>query len=155
MAVKKTLKIFLIGLIILWVISLIVARLLLPVANPDKRNALPDWLSDNSKASIKRSCFDCHSNEVVYPWYSYMPVVSMLVAVDVKKGRKNLNFSLWDENDFQGIRRDFDDVLEVINEDTMPLSIYTILHPDTIFSRSEYISLINDYEGYLKLNQTK
>jgi len=48
------------------------------------------------KSVLQRSCYDCHSNEVKWPWYSYVAPVSWLVAHDVKEGREELNFSEWD-----------------------------------------------------------
>ncbi len=44
---------------------------------------------------FKRSCYDCHSNETVWPWYSSIAPVSWLVTADVKEARKHLNFSEW------------------------------------------------------------
>ena len=46
-------------------------------------------------ASLKRACYDCHSNQTVWPWYSNVAPVSWLIANDVKEGRAHLNFSEW------------------------------------------------------------
>src|SRR6516162_4122750 len=46
-------------------------------------------------ASLKRACYDCHSNQTVWPWYSNLAPVSWLIASDVKQGRAHLNFSEW------------------------------------------------------------
>ena len=48
-------------------------------------------------ATIKRACYDCHSNQTRWPWYSRIPVAGSLVVSDVKKGRAALNFSEWAE----------------------------------------------------------
>src|SRR6478672_7737844 len=47
------------------------------------------------KAVLRRACYDCHSNETVWPWYSHVAPVSWLVADDVNKGRRHWNFSTW------------------------------------------------------------
>ena len=36
---------------------------------------------------LKRACFDCHSNETRYPWYSYLPGASLVLAEHVRDGK--------------------------------------------------------------------
>lgn len=55
----------------------------------------PAWNSPATKALFRRACFDCHSNETTWPWYSHVAPVSWLVQNDVDGGRKHLNFSEW------------------------------------------------------------
>jgi len=45
---------------------------------------------------LKRSCFDCHSNETKYPWYSNIAPISWYVKSHIKKGREIVNFSIWE-----------------------------------------------------------
>lgn len=47
------------------------------------------------QAFLRKSCYDCHSAETRWPWYSRLPVLSSLIHADVTKGRKALNFSEW------------------------------------------------------------
>ena len=54
----------------------------------------PNW-DAQTRAIAKKACFDCHSNEVVWPWYSNIAPVSWLVQRDVDEGRRHLNFSEW------------------------------------------------------------
>src|ERR1044072_3316433 len=49
----------------------------------------------NVQNIMKRSCYDCHSNQTVWPWYTNIAPVSWFVADDVKEGRKKMNFSEW------------------------------------------------------------
>jgi hypothetical protein len=46
-------------------------------------------------STLRRACFDCHSNETRWPWYSTLPIASWLVEGDVKEGRGQINFSRW------------------------------------------------------------
>src|SRR5689334_11124590 len=55
----------------------------------------PNWDSPQTRALAQRACFDCHSNETVWPWYSYVAPVSWLVVHDTLDGRRELNFSEW------------------------------------------------------------
>ena len=63
--------------------------------NPPARRE-PAWDSPQTRSLAARACFDCHSNETVWPWYSNVAPFSWLVQRDVDKGRKDLNFSEWD-----------------------------------------------------------
>ncbi len=64
-------------------------------ANPPLRRE-PLWDSPRTRALAVRSCFDCHSNETAWPWYSSVAPVSWLVHRDVVEGRRDLNYSEWD-----------------------------------------------------------
>ena len=55
----------------------------------------PAWDSPQTKALAQRACYDCHSNETVWPFYANLPVSSWLVVFDTYRGRRNLNFSEW------------------------------------------------------------
>jgi len=50
-------------------------------------------------AVLRTACYDCHSNETHWPWYSYVAPVSWLVARDVEEARSEFSFSRWDQLD--------------------------------------------------------
>jgi len=54
-------------------------------------------VSQEVKAILKASCYDCHSNETVWPWYSKTAPASFLISRDVNNGREHMNFSTWGE----------------------------------------------------------
>ena len=56
----------------------------------------PIWNSPQTRDLTVRSCFDCHSNETVWPWYSNIAPASWIIQRDVDKGRRKVNFSEWD-----------------------------------------------------------
>ena len=64
-------------------------------ANPPVRKE-PGWDSSRTRELAARACFDCHSNETVWPWYSHVAPMSWLVQRDVDVGRRKLNYSEWD-----------------------------------------------------------
>jgi hypothetical protein len=64
-------------------------------ANPPVRQE-PTWDSRDTRELAVRACFDCHSNQTVWPWYSAIAPVSWLVQRDVDEGRRKVNFSEWD-----------------------------------------------------------
>jgi len=84
----------------------------------------------NVLSILKTSCYDCHSNETNWPWYSYIAPVSFLVAGDVKDGRKNLNFSEWDKYSSDKQIKLFEEIIEEVEKEDMPLTSYTFTHPN-------------------------
>lgn len=82
------------------------------------------WASEETREMARRACYDCHSNETRWPWYSAVAPVSWLVAKDVAEGREHLNFSEWDQPN-----EDAHKILEVVEEGEMPLRKYLLLHP--------------------------
>jgi hypothetical protein len=93
--------------------------------------AEPNWDSPQTRDLVARACFDCHSNETDYPWYSKVAPMSLLVAHDVEEGRSKLNFSEWGSFD------EADELLEVIQEGEMPPLQYKLIHPDSRLSDDE------------------
>jgi len=83
------------------------------------------------RSALRGACFDCHSNETRWPWYSSMPVVSWLIEHDVSEGRAQLNFSTW--HDYTTFERAdlLDKVCEKAAKREMPLWQYRLLHPDS------------------------
>ncbi|MDX9924778.1 MAG: heme-binding domain-containing protein [Ignavibacteriaceae bacterium] len=79
---------------------------------------------------LKKSCYDCHSNETVWPWYSKVAPVSWLVEDDVTEGRKHLNFSTFESLDTSVKLKKKDEILEEVQNGEMPLDIYTLIHPN-------------------------
>jgi mono/diheme cytochrome c family protein len=81
-------------------------------------------------SSLKRSCYDCHSNRTNWPWYSNVAPPSWLIASDVKEGRAHLNFSEWTRPGPEGEIPGMGEVCESVRAGKMPLWSYTLLHPD-------------------------
>ncbi len=86
------------------------------------------------KSILKRACYDCHSNETVWPWYSRVAPVSWLVAWDVKEGREELNFSTWNRYDAEQRGKKLRESWEEVEEGEMPPWFYVALHPEARLS---------------------
>lgn len=105
----------------------------------------PQWDTATTRELVKRACFDCHSNETVWPWYSHVAPVSWLVLRDVKTARRHLNFSEWDRP-----QRHAKDAPDEVRNGAMPLPIYLPLHPGARLLESEKQALINGLEATVK-----
>ena len=102
----------------------------------------PNWDSPATRDLATRACFDCHSNETVWPWYSNIAPVSWLVANDTYEGRDNLNFSDWQPGDVE-----LDDLQALIAEGEMPPAQYTMIHAGARLTDAERQQLL---KGLLK-----
>jgi len=132
---------FLIVLAIFIVLQFIPAK----IENPQTPKELEIKVDDKLMSIFKKSCYDCHSNEVVIPWYSAIAPISFYVKGHVDLGREWLNFSTWENyNDKQK-----DEKLKGIYRTVyaaMPLQSYIILHEETKLTKEE-IKLIRDWTG--------
>jgi hypothetical protein len=99
----------------------------------------PVQLQDNSQLKnvsvevmtiLKTSCYDCHSNQTNYRWYSYVAPASWQIAKDVLKGREALNFSEWNTLNKRKMVSKLADIKEQLIKDVMPMKIYTFIHSD-------------------------
>lgn len=97
------------------------------------------------KKILQRSCYDCHSNETRWPWYSYVAPVSWLVVHDVNEGRAELNFSDWDR--YSRDSEKIEEISEETGEGEMPLPIYLIMHADARLSAGDRATLQNWSNG--------
>jgi len=78
---------------------------------------------------LRTACYDCHSNETKWPWYSYIAPMSWRISEDVEHGRSEMNFSEWGElppGEREHLRRE---IWEEVEEGHMPLPLYVRFHP--------------------------
>ncbi|MDP7007957.1 MAG: heme-binding domain-containing protein [Phycisphaerales bacterium] len=101
-------------------------------------------------AILRRSCYDCHSNETVWPWYSYVAPASWLVARDVQKGRDELNFSEWDSYTTKQKRHKRKECGEEVEDGEMPLWFYVPLHPNADLTAEDVDLLVSWSSGTLR-----
>ncbi len=100
-----------------------------------------NWDSETTREIAVRACFDCHSNQTIWPWYAYIAPVSWRVSEHVEHGREHLNFSDWTQPN-----EDFDEIKEVFEEEEMPLWDYLLLHSGARLSAEDQALLIEGLE---------
>ena len=100
--------------------------------------AEPPWDSAATRSLAVRACFDCHSDQVTWPWYSNVAPVSWLIADHVRAGRDTLNLSEWVAGGrSEGAR----EAARAVERGSMPPSYYTLLHPSGRLSAAEQAAL--------------
>jgi cytochrome c551/c552 len=112
-------------------------------ANPPSTKE-PAWDSPETRALFRRACFDCHSNETTWPWYSNVAPVAWQVQSDVDGGRKHLNFSEWDRP-----QKNANKVAAQVKPGDMPLWFYLPMHPAAKLSAAEKQALLDGAEKSL------
>ena len=86
------------------------------------------------KKILKRSCYDCHSNETRWPWYSRIAPVSWWLAEHVEEGRSDLNFSQWPLFDMETRGHLMRDIEKQLTDGSMPLRSYALGHREARLS---------------------
>ena len=127
-----------------WVLLAVILIQLIPYGrmhtNPPDTGE-PVWDSPDTKALIRRACFDCHSNKTAWPWYSNVAPVSWLVQRDVDGGRRHLNFTEWNRS-----QRSAADVAGQVKQGDMPPWFYLPMHSAAKLTGAEKQALIEGAE---------
>ena len=140
---KKAILWVLVGLVVL---GLLIQLIPLPGrGNNPPVTSEPNWDSPQTRALAKRACFDCHSNESVWPLYAYVAPVSWLIYSDVMQGRARMNFSEWNSRP-----QSAGEIAEIIQEGEMPPAIYLPMHPEARLTAAEKQQLITGFQNTLK-----
>ena len=100
------------------------------------------------RAVLRRACYDCHSNESVWPWYSRVAPVSWLVARDVREGRAEVNYSTWDVYSSADQLKKLAKSRKEVDKGKMPLWFYLPIHPNARLSAQD-VALLDSWAGPL------
>lgn len=144
-----------IGIIIL--VLLIILQFLpkeLPENSDDRSTNIlyVESIPDDVANTLKVSCFDCHSNQTRYPWYSKIVPVYYLVKRDVEMGRDEVNFSEWADISKRKKIKVLSNCADEVEEGEMPLKIHTVIHKDAVLTDSEkkaFLAWCDDLSGKL------
>ena len=101
------------------------------------------------------ACYDCHSFESKYPWYSNVAPVSWWVKYHIDEGREELNFSKWSTYSAKKKDHKLEEIVEEVEEGEMPLKPYPITHPDAQLSEMQKEEFITWVKGYRKAAKEK
>jgi hypothetical protein len=140
--VKKYIKPILLGLLAIFLL----AQFIRPEKN--RSNDLTHNISrkypvpGDVQAILKVACNDCHSNYTAYPWYAEVQPVASWLAHHVDEGKRELNFSTFTTWRVAVQNHKFEEIIEMVNENEMPLASYTWIHRDAILTENQKQTLI-------------
>ena len=98
---------------------------------------------------LKDACYDCHSNEVKYPWYTSVAPISWWIKGHIDHGRKHLNFSIWGDYSDKKKNHKLEECVEFVEETRMPLLSYIIAHPEARMSEEDRAELVEWFRNSL------
>lgn len=99
---------------------------------------------------LSTSCYNCHSNNTIYPWYSRVQPVGLLLEYHITKGKSELNFSEFGSYSVRKQKSKLTSMTNQIEKNEMPLSSYTLIHRDARLSQESkkelvrYLSALQD-----------
>ena len=117
--------------------ALLVAIQLVPsgVSNPASRGEVS--APPEIQETLRRSCYDCHSNQTQWPWYAHVAPFSWAVARDIELGRRQLNFSEWGDYYPVTRKRKLQWMGRALQQEVMPPLSYRLIHPSSRLSPQE------------------
>ena len=117
--------------------ALLVAIQLVPsgVSNPASRGEVS--AQPEIQETLRRSCYDCHSNQTQWPWYAHVAPFSWAVARDIELGRRQLNFSEWGDYYPVTRKRKLQWMGRALQQEVMPPLSYRLIHPSSRLSPQE------------------
>lgn len=95
------------------------------------------------QALIRTACYDCHSNNTVYPWYYKIQPLAWWLDDHIEVGKKELNFSEFAGYSLARQYRKLEEIEELVSENEMPLKSYTIVHTDAKLNEQQKLSITN------------
>ncbi|MBP6660850.1 MAG: heme-binding domain-containing protein [Chitinophagales bacterium] len=98
---------------------------------------------ENVQAILKKACFDCHSNNTVYPWYSHIQPIGFWLNNHINEGKEELNFSEFNSYENKKARKKMEKVISSQEKGWMPLSSYTLIHKDATLTSTEKTIIID------------
>ena len=99
--------------------------------------ALSETTSDSVLQILKTSCYDCHSNNSVYPWYSNIQPFSWWINHHIYEGKEYLNFDEWGTYTLKKKKHILHEIEEQIEEGEMPLESYTWIHKNAVLTQQQ------------------
>jgi len=92
---------------------------------------------------LRTSCYDCHSNNTVYPWYSNVQPVALFLDNHIRDGKKHLNFDEFNTYSTERKQKKFKEIAEEIEEGEMPMTSYTLIHQNAKLSAADKKLLVD------------
>ena len=92
---------------------------------------------------VREACYDCHSYESEYPWYAYVAPVSQWVQGHIDHGRRHLNYSIWTTYDREKRLHKLEEMVEMVDDGSMPLKSFTWNHPEARLSDEQRAQLVD------------
>jgi len=112
-------------------------------------------ISEDVKTILQKACYDCHSNNTRYPWYSNIQPVDWWLTSHINGGKKQLNFDEYAKKSLRYQYNKMKEAIDLVKKGEMPLNSYTWIHKDAILTDNEKNKLIGWAEGIMDTMKAK
>ena len=100
-------------------------------------------IPENINSLLTNACYDCHSNNTNYPWYSNVQPMGWFIARDIDCGKVKMNFSEWGSLSERKQTSRLQEMENIIKEGKMPLPSYKFLHKNARLTEKDKELLFN------------
>ena len=135
---------------ILWLLLIvfIIAQFFGPEKNEGELTSIDAFLEETNppedvKLILKEACYDCHSDVTRYPWYNTITPVNYWLADHVNHGKKHFNVSNWEGNSTKRKDHKFEELIEMVEDKSMPLESYTWAHSEAKLTDVQIAAVID------------
>ncbi len=137
---KKVLK----SVLLMLLVTLVIIQFIHPKKNisapstllvSDISNQYP--VPDKVHQILQTSCYDCHSNNTSYPWYSKIQPVAWWLNNHIVEGKREINFSEFTNYRIGRQYNKLEEIIKQVKEDEMPLTSYTLIHKNAILTTDQ------------------
>ena len=120
--------------------------------NKEPVNPVTDFIvltSANAEVAntLKIACYDCHSNQPTYPWYTNIAPVSWWIKHHIDEGSHHLNFSIWGTYKDKRKHHKLEECIEMVEEGEMPMSSYTLMHGEAKLTDAQKLQLVEFFKA--------
>ena len=142
-----------------WIFGVIAVAAAIQLIRPTLTHAQADIkeslnADENVMKILKTSCYDCHSDETKFPWYSHVAPVSWFIADHVNEGREALNFSHWVQIDDKTKAVRLKRAKQLVSNELMPIHGYLMMHKEAKLTENQKEVLESFFNQELhKINQ--
>lgn len=106
-------------------------------------------IPSNTATLIKNACYDCHSNHTDYPWYDKVQPFAWVLEKHINDAKREINFNLFETYSPEKQKKILNKMHQVIEEKTMPLTSYKMMHSEARLSKEERQEILDWIESEL------
>ncbi len=135
-------------ILLLLLVIFVIAQFFGPEKNEGNLASIEPFLEETHppedvKIILKESCFDCHSDVTRYPWYNHITPVNYWLEDHIKHGKKHFNVSKWEGNSIKRKDHKFEELIEMVEDKSMPLNSYTWTHSEAKLTDEQIAAIID------------
>ncbi|RFN60191.1 heme-binding domain-containing protein [Marixanthomonas ophiurae] len=140
-------------ILIVLLVALVIIQFIRPEKNKGGYESIAFFEKETKPSAevallLKENCYDCHSDQTQYPWYSEIAPFSLWLDEHIEHGKGHFNASAWDSYSIKKKDHKMEELVEMIEEGEMPLDSYTWIHGDLTEQEQK---LILQWAGLVRL----